>query len=106
MKIVKISFNDILVDQKEAAKIIANACQKNKWAVSGICELSESVAVILMPEKEEKTKFEFIFAKFAEENDDGKIAEIHSRYQGGFDLIGTFFIDDQFWGLFKKEKKI
>ncbi|HOK04954.1 MAG TPA: hypothetical protein P5105_01575 [Victivallales bacterium] len=102
MKITKIPFDDILFDSKTAADIIANVCKRSKLHVSGLCELSESVAIIFS-DGMEKTK-NFTFAKFAEENDEGKIAEIHDRYRGGFDLIGTFFIDDQLWGLFKKKE--
>ena len=101
MKIIKILFDDILVDQSECAQIISNACKRGNWTVSGICELSGAVAVVLLPGKDDNTKG-VVFAKFAEDDNDGKVAEIHDHYRGGHDLVGTFYIDDQLWGLFKK----
>ena len=103
MKIIKISFDDIIINPKESAKIISDACKRGKYYVSGICELSEAVAVILLPGEDSES--DYVFAKFAEDDDESKIAEIHDHYRGGLDLIGTFCIDDQFWGLFKNRRK-
>jgi hypothetical protein len=101
MKIIRISFDDIIVDPRAAAGVLETACsRKNGWQVKSVCCLSDEVAFLMLPSLREKTSF--VFAKFASENDDDVLAEISKRYYAGLDLVGTFFIDESLWGLYEK----
>ncbi|HPN84568.1 MAG TPA: hypothetical protein PK821_04440 [Victivallales bacterium] len=100
MKIIEISFDDILFDKTAASDVLDNACKRGGWTVSSVCELSDSIAVILT--KSGNGDARLVFAKFARSSDDDIIAEIGDRYNSGFDLIGTFFISDSPWALYRR----
>ncbi len=100
MKTVKIAFDDILLDQTAAASLLMEACARGGWMLSGICELSDSLAVFLS--KGDDDIKGFVFDRFSGDDDESRLADVRQRYDSGFDIVGTFFIGDQAWALYKK----
>ncbi len=99
MKTVRIAFDDILFDQTAAASLLMEACARGGWMLSGICELSDSLAVFLL--KGEEDVKGFVFDRLSGD-DESRLADARQRYDSGFDIVGTFFIGDQAWALYKK----
>lgn len=104
-RIIKISLADIALDYREASDVVNKACSRFPGMKAvGLCESDDKVMVSL--EKfADYENYEYVFAPFPSENEDGIIGEINNRYYSGFSTIGDFWVNEQKWGFFMFDKK-
>ncbi len=104
VKIIKFSFDEILLDQDAVSAAICKACVRKVPAkVAGICQIGETL-MVSVEEIRKVTSTKYVIAPFPAVNEDEAAGEIKSRYYAGFSTIGVFMIDEKRWALFAKEK--
>jgi hypothetical protein len=98
---VPIHVNELLIDAHNVSQMLNDACRKHRQAmlVTGCLAKDDTLLVCLEP-VETPTRFEYVFAPFPDESQDGIIAEITNRYAYGFSTITGFRAGPQMWGLF------
>jgi hypothetical protein len=103
-RILKIHVNDLLDNPREASAMVNTACShKRKMAVKGCCKYRKNI-ILSLEETETPHDYEYIFAQFPEDAEDGIIAEIDSRYYAGFTVLAGFRMKGAYWGLFAFDK--
>jgi hypothetical protein len=98
MKIVEISFDDVMEDAKACSALLDKACHRQQpYKVVGCVSNDHAVFVTLAPGQSE---YKYRFALFPSFSSQDITGEISSRYAAGFITIGSFSIDQNLWGLF------
>ena len=101
MKIVEITFNDIIQSPQDCSELLDNVCSERQqpYKVVGCVSNNDALFVTLEPGT---TKYKYRVAQFPSAATAEIIAEVASRYAAGFSTIGSFIIDKKSWGLFAK----
>ena len=74
---------------------------------TGVCPIGRQILFVFneCPAEEDDSGARFVFAKLPSHDFNEVTAVFLSRFTGGFDTLGTFFIGDDLWGLFKRHPK-
>lgn len=105
IKIIPLSEDDILFDAEAAGKALDKAARRLKPVrFTGLCPIGGQVLIVFneCPADEDDSDARFVFSKLPSRDFSEVSATFLSRYTGGFDTLGTFFIGDDLWGLFKR----
>ena len=105
IKIITLSENDILFDEEAAGKVLEKAARRLKPVrFTGVCPIGSQILFVFneCTADEDDSSARFVFSKLPSRDFNEVSAVFLSRYTGGFDTLGTFFIGDDLWGLFKR----
>lgn len=103
IKIVTLSEDDITTDPEGAADALMKSLErKTLMRFSGLCPIGKSVLFVFEETLERDTTERFVFSELPDATFEGVTAAVQIRYEGGFSTLGTFFIGDRLWGLFRK----
>ncbi len=105
IKIVTFSEDDILFDAEAAGKALDKAARRLKPVrFTGLCPIGRQILFVFneCPEEEDDSDARFVFSRLPSRDFNEVSAVLLSRFTGGFDTLGTFFIGDDLWGLFKR----
>ena len=108
IKIVPLNEDDILFDAEAAGKALEKAARRLKPVrFTGLCPIGRQILFVFneCPAEEDDSDAKFVFSRLPSRDFDEVSATFLSRYTGGFDTLGTFFIGDDLWGLFKRLPK-
>ena len=109
MKIIKININDIILDHRNAAKLINKNCfeKETKMVVNGAYLKDNNLIVWLepVPINFELGVSEYIIAPINDPSEASIIAEVKNRYLYGFKTITFFEINDKLWSIFGKQRE-
>lgn len=105
IKIVTFSEDDILFDADAAGKALDKAARRLKPVrFTGLCPIGRQILFVFneCPAEEDDSDAKFVFSRLPSRDFNEVSAVLLSRFTGGFDTLGTFFIGDDLWGLFKR----
>ena len=106
IKIISISEDDILFDAKAAGATLDKAVRRGRpLRFSGLCPIGGDVLFVFNEcgrGDAGDADAHFVFDKLPSRDFDDVSAVFLNRFTGGFDTLGTFFIGDDLWGLFKR----
>ncbi len=105
IKIVTFSEDDILFGADAAGKALDKAARRLKPVrFSGLCPIGRQILFVFneCPAEEDDSDAKFVFSRLPSRDFNEVSAVLLSRFTGGFDTLGTFFIGDDLWGLFKR----
>ena len=108
IKIVPLSEDDILFDEEAAGEALEKAANRLKPVrFTGVCPIGRQILFVFneCPAEEDDSAAKFVFSKLPSRDFNEVTAVLLSRFTGGFDTLGTFFIGDDLWGLFKRLPK-
>ena len=99
-RILKFHVDEIVLDPEEASKTLNAACKHaRKMKLTGCCQ-ADSTIIVSFEETAAPTRFQHLFAPFADSSENGVIDEINSRYTYGFTAVASFRAGESVWGLF------
>ena len=105
IKIVPLNEDDILFDEEAAGKVLEKAARRLKPVrFTGVCPIGSQILFVFneCTADEDDSNAKFVFSRLPSRDFDEVSATFLSRYTGGFDILGTFFIGDDLWALFKR----
>lgn len=104
-RIIKVAVDDIILDPAAQSEMltIAAADRNPKMRVTGLCEINDTVLVVL-EECDDDVALDYVFAPFKSLNEDEVVTEISQRYFASFTLLGGFDVKKNKWALFSKPK--
>ena len=105
IKIIPLNEDDILFDEEAAGKALDKAARRLRPVrFSGLCPSGREILFVFneCPADEDDSDAKFVFSKLPSCNFDDVSAAFLSRFMGGYDTLGTFFIGEDLWGLFKR----
>ena len=105
IKIIPLNEDDILFDEEAAGKALDKAARRLRPVrFSGLCPIGREILFVFneCPADEDDSDAKFVFSKLPSCNFDDVSAAFLSRFIGGYDTLGTFFIGEDLWGLFKR----
>ena len=105
IRIITLSEDDILFDAKAAGEALDKAVRRYfPLRFTGVCPIGREILFVFneCPADEDDSSARFVFSKLPSRDFNDVTAVLLSRYTGGFDTLGTFFIGDDLWGLFKR----
>lgn len=106
IRFIAIDKYEILADAEDAGKMLAKAVlRKIPMRFSGICDLNDTTLMVILEERpsEEKPPREYVFSPFETDPDfDDVSAAVRSRFDAGYDTLGSFRINGILWGLFSR----
>ncbi len=105
IKIVPLSEDDILFDAEAAGKALDKAARRLKPVrFTGLCPIGRQILFVFneCSADEDDSDAKFVFSRLPSRDINEVSAVFLSRFTGGFDTLGTFFIGDDLWGLFKR----
>ncbi len=105
IKIVPLSEDDILFDAEAAGEALDKAARRLRPVrFSGLCPIGRQVLFVFneCDADEDDSDAKFVFSRLPSCDINEVSAAFLSRFTGGFDTLGTFFIGDDLWGLFKR----
>lgn len=108
IKIVPLSEDDILFDEEAAGKALEKAAHRLRPVrFTGVCPIGRQILFVFneCAAEEDDSAAKFVFSKLPSRDFNEVAAVLLSRFTGGFDTLGTFFIGDDLWGLFKRLPK-
>ena len=102
-RIIKVGIDDIILDPAAQSEMltIAAADRNPKMVVTGLCEVNDTVLVVL-EEGEKDVALDYVFAPFKSLNEDEIVTEISQRYFSSFTLLGGFDVKKIKWALYSK----
>lgn len=106
IKIVTLSEDDILFDEKAAAQALEKAARRLRPVrFTGLCPIGGRILFVFdecAPDDPGDSDARFVFDRLPSRDFNEVSAVFLSRYTGGFDTLGTFFLGDDLWGLFRR----
>lgn len=100
-KIVRISFDEILIDPEAAGEMLTGCQQRHrKMKFVGACA-SDDVLIVLFEDAPFRSESRLVLAPLRSVGADDVSAEIQDRYEHGYDLRSSFRIRKQIWALFE-----
>ena len=109
IKIIPLNEDDILFDAEAAGEALDKAARRLRPVrFSGVCPIGREILFVFneCPDDDPgDSDAHFVFSKLPSRNFDEVSAAFLSRFIGGYDTLGTFFIGDDLWGLFKRLPK-
>ncbi|MFO7821874.1 MAG: hypothetical protein R6V56_07485 [Lentisphaeria bacterium] len=106
-RIVSFTIDEIAVDTDNVLDSLNEACTKRHlhYWVRGICKIEDRVYFMLLPVSEGQAAETYRFVEGEEMGDGDFVAEVNSRYQGGFDMVGSFKVYDTLMLVFATGRK-
>ena len=105
IKIIPLSEDDILFDAEAAGEALDKAARRLKPVrFTGVCPIGRQVLFVFneCDADEDDSDAHFVFSMLPSRDFNEVSAAFLSRFMGGFDTLGTFFIGDDLWALFKR----
>ena len=105
IKIIPLSEDDILFDEKAAAEALNKAARRLRPVrFTGLCPIGRQILFVFneCSADEDDSDAKFVFSRLPSRDINEVSAVFLSRFTGGFDTLGTFFIGDDLWALFKR----
>ncbi len=101
IRIIKIAIQDVLQDAGNCSARINRACRRRQpLEVCGICSNQDELYLIM--QKCDRNQRQYRFAPLSDFDGDALVAALRSRYDAGFDMLGSFTVDDCVWGFFSR----
>ena len=107
-RIMTFSIEDIAIDRKAVVKKINSGCDHHPYhyRVNGLCQLDDKVYFVLLPLDEGVERKEYVLAPVEDPSQDGIVTELETRWEAGFNTIGTInFGDNFFMNFYEKENQ-
>ncbi|MFW6414307.1 MAG: hypothetical protein ACOCZS_03290 [Verrucomicrobiota bacterium] len=103
-KIIHYHIDDIAIDPEDICDSLNEACTKrqHRFRLRGICQLENHVYFVMVPLRSGEPREEYIITTLEDISHEGFIATVNNRYQGGFDVIGSFQVYETHMALFAK----
>jgi len=103
-KIILFNIDDIAIDPDDVCDSLNEACTKRQrnFRVRGVCQLEDRVYFIVVPLKPGEEPEEYVISSIDDISHDGFSTLLQNRYQGGFDMVGTFKVYETYMALFAK----
>ena len=107
IKIIPFSEDDILFDSEAAGEALNKAARRLRPVrFTGVCPIGRQVLFVFNESDadEDDSDAKFVFSQLPSRDFSEVSATFLSRFMGGYDTLGTFFIGDELWGLFKRAR--
>lgn len=105
-RFIPIEEDEILTSPENAGRMLSRAMhRKHSMRFHALCPIGGGVLIAVLESTEEPPPdMEFVFAPFEDSTFDGAVSTIRARLGAGYDILGSFPLAGNLWGLFAREK--
>ena len=104
IKIVPVSFDDILFDPGEIGEMLTGCQQRHRKMRFAGAAASDDALLVLFEEVPFRSESKIVLAPFRNEDPEEISAEISERYENGYTLRASFRMKSRTWAVYEKEE--